>query len=105
MKCCCFDLSFLADGIKPQTGELPEALNGLHITTPMIMFFFNQTILGLHLNAILQWDLVCNQRFLASATQSVFVAGLMVGVLLSGGLADRWAPSLVDAPHPTPLQG
>jgi MFS family permease len=37
----------------------------------------------------LQWDLVCDRNFYVETSQSVFVAGVLVGALLFTTIADR----------------
>ncbi|XP_065407205.1 solute carrier family 22 member 6-like isoform X2 [Chrysemys picta bellii] len=49
---------------------------------------FNSTI-------ITEWHLVCGQRALKDFAQSIYMAGVLVGALVYGGLADRWIPESV----------
>uniref|UniRef100_A0A8C8R7F1 Solute carrier family 22 member 8 n=1 Tax=Pelusios castaneus TaxID=367368 RepID=A0A8C8R7F1_9SAUR len=39
---------------------------------------------------ITEWDLVCNLRKLQQVAQSIYMAGVLVGALLLGGLSDRF---------------
>lgn len=36
-----------------------------------------------------QWDLVCGYRQLRQMAQSIYMAGVLVGALVLGGLSDR----------------
>lgn len=36
-----------------------------------------------------QWDLVCSYRQLRQMAQSIYMAGVLVGALVLGGLSDR----------------
>lgn len=44
---------------------------------------------GPHLIPSLQWDLVCSYRQLRQMAQSIYMAGVLVGALVLGGLSDR----------------
>lgn len=37
----------------------------------------------------LQWDLVCSYRQLRQMAQSIYMAGVLVGALVLGGLSDK----------------
>lgn len=37
----------------------------------------------------LQWNLVCDSRTLMQMAQSIYMAGVLIGSLLFGGLSDR----------------
>uniref|UniRef100_A0A8C8R5H6 Major facilitator superfamily (MFS) profile domain-containing protein n=1 Tax=Pelusios castaneus TaxID=367368 RepID=A0A8C8R5H6_9SAUR len=39
---------------------------------------------------IMEWDLVCNLRTLGQMAQSIYMAGVLVGALMFGSLADRF---------------
>ena len=39
--------------------------------------------------SLFQWDLVCGDSVLATTATSVFMAGLLVGALVSGNVSDR----------------
>lgn len=42
-----------------------------------------------HVLAPLQWDLVCSSRGLKQLAQSLYMAGVLVGGIVFGGLSDR----------------
>lgn len=44
--------------------------------------FYKRTIIS-------EWDIVCDREFLASSTQSVYMAGVMVTVVVMGQLSDK----------------
>lgn len=43
-----------------------------------------------------QWDLVCTRKTLVQLSQSIFMAGILVGSLMSGIMADR---SVINKPE------
>ena len=38
---------------------------------------------------VFQWDLVCENEVVRATTSSVYMAGFMVGVIVTGNLSDR----------------
>lgn len=47
--------------------------------------------------SIVQMDLVCEKNGYIEASQSMFMAGCLIGCLLFGGISDRYTPkTLVD---------
>ncbi|XP_043538651.1 solute carrier family 22 member 6-like isoform X2 [Chiloscyllium plagiosum] len=43
-------------------------------------------------STVTEWDLVCDQRSLRWITQSIYMAGLLVGAMVLGRLSDKWLP-------------
>lgn len=52
------------------------------------MHVFNKTIFSETI--ITKWDLVCKYEHLSSIAQSIFMAGILVGNLLFGVIADKF---------------
>ena len=44
---------------------------------------------GLILCELLQFDMVCEDRWIQATSKSVFMAGLMIGVIIFGSLSDQ----------------
>ncbi|KAM5319336.1 solute carrier family 22 member 20-like isoform 3-T3 [Glossophaga mutica] len=41
---------------------------------------------------VTEWDLVCEARTLRDLAQTIYMAGVLLGAAVFGGLADRWLP-------------
>uniref|UniRef100_UPI00358E0ADF solute carrier family 22 member 6-like n=1 Tax=Myxine glutinosa TaxID=7769 RepID=UPI00358E0ADF len=60
-------------------GEIEGCLDGWEFDTSM----FSSTI-------VTEWDLVCEEKVMKQMAQSVYMAGLLVGAIILGGLADKF---------------
>ncbi|XP_063172679.1 solute carrier family 22 member 6-A-like [Candoia aspera] len=54
---------------------------------------YNRSIF--HRTIVTEWDLVCSSRTLKQMAQSIYMAGVLVGGILFGGLSDRFGRRLI----------
>ena len=59
------------------------------VTDASIILFYNLFYHNCFI-VFVQWDLVCDRRWMASVSQSVYMFGCVTGSLLLGHLSDRW---------------
>lgn len=69
--------------------ELVGWMDGLLARRKGVGLVGGRAQLGLTSILSLQWDLVCSYRQLRQMAQSIYMAGVLVGALVLGGLSDR----------------